>query len=127
MPLPWSSLGLQLLDTTSTYYIQQLNLWGVGGIFIAIVFFLISNLVVLLGTLMIGRRWQCSYLCMLNGFVSEIWSEAFPLIGKKKELNENWLKFFNIFRWIMFIVTMFFVIWWFFRLLGISLYGNRDL
>jgi len=127
MPLPWSTTGLQLMNTSTVYFSEHVLSWGAGGVFAAVVFFLTSNIVVFIGTLIMGRRWQCSYLCMLNGFVSEIWSDAFPLIGKKKELNENWLKFFNIFRWIMFIVTMFFVIWWFFRLLGISLYGNRDL
>lgn len=127
MPLPWSTTGLQLMNTSSVYFSEHVSIWGTGGVFAAVVFFLISNIVVFIGTLIMGRRWQCSYLCMLNGFVSEIWSDAFPLIGKKKELNGNWLKLLNIFRWIMFIVTMFFVIWWSFRLLGISLYGNGDL
>ncbi|MCF8008953.1 MAG: 4Fe-4S dicluster domain-containing protein [Halanaerobiales bacterium] len=126
MPLPWSSLGLQLLDSTSTYYTQQLNLWGVSGIFIAVVFFLISNGVVLLGTLMIGRRWQCSYLCMLNGFVSEIWSKVFPIFGKKKKISSNLLKFLNVFRWIMLGLSLILTTWWLFRIFGIPIKGSKE-
>src|SRR6056297_1906755 len=118
MPLPWSSMGLQLMDSTSTYYNQQVSLWGTTGIFIAVTFFLIANLFVLIGTLLIGRRWQCSYLCMLNGFVSEIWSDIFPLFGKKKKLSKGWLLFLKVFRWLMLVVSLLLTIWWAARLFG---------
>jgi len=126
MPLPWSSMGLQLMDSTSTYYNQQVSLWGTTGIFIAVTFFLIANLLVLIGTLLIGRRWQCSYLCMLNGFVSEIWSDVFPLFGKKKKLSKGWLLFLKVFRWLMLVVSLLLTIWWAARLFGIPIRGNGE-
>ena len=127
MALPWSTMGLQLMDTTSTYYTQQVNLWGTGGIFIATTFFLISNGFVFIGTLLMGRRWQCSYLCLLNGFVSEIWTKAFPLLGSKKRLSGLWLKIIKIFRWLMLTVGLLLTIWWSMRLMGIPLPGSGEL
>lgn len=126
MPLPWSTLGLQLMSPSSTYYSEQLNIWGIRGITIAITFFIIMNIVVFLGTIIGGRRFQCSYLCMLNGFASEIWSDIFPLIGKKKKLNNILLNFFKVLRWVIFIIALFLTIWWVFRLAGIPILGNGD-
>ncbi|SRR6056297_300680 len=125
MPLPWSSMGLQLMDTTSTYYNQQVNIWGTSAIFTAVVFFIIANLIVLIGTLLIGRRWQCSYLCMLNGFVSEIWSDVFPIIGKRKQVNKGWLNFLKVFRWLMFVISLSFTFWWTMRIMDITIIGDE--
>lgn len=127
MPLPWSTLGLQLMSPSSTYYLEQLNLWGIRGVTIAITFFIIVNIIVFIGTIISGRRFQCSYLCMLNGFASEIWTDVFPLLGKKKKLNNIWLKFFKFLRWIIFIITLLITIWWLFRLTNIPILGNGDL
>jgi polyferredoxin len=124
MPLPWSSMGLQLIDSTSMYYNQQISLWGTNGILIAVSFFILSNIFVLIGTLLIGRRWQCSHLCMLNGFVSEIWSEIFPLFGGKKKVSSRWLKFLKFFRWFMLVVSLGLTFWWSIRLFGINIIGN---
>src|SRR6056297_1379532 len=63
MPLPWTTTPLQLLSTESSFYISRISTWGVNGITIALVFFVVYSVVIFVGTLLLGRRWQCSTIC----------------------------------------------------------------
>lgn len=66
MPLPWTTTPLQLLDTTSGFYIGRYPVWGVTGITIALIFFVSMSAIIIIGTLLFGRRWQCSpYVCSM--------------------------------------------------------------
>lgn len=124
MPLPWTSTPLQLLDTTSNFYSSRFPVWGTAGITTALVFFIIMSAIVTIGTLLLGRRWQCSTLCLFNGFASEVFAPAFPLVGKAKKINKRTLKLFSIFRWVFLSISIFFTLYMIFHLLGLSLIGD---
>jgi len=92
MPLPWTNLPLQLLVPESAFYKNFLSLHGVGGITATLLFYLLVTLVVYGGTVIKGRRWQCSTLCLFNGFASEVFDPVFPLAGKAKKTGPGLLK-----------------------------------
>ncbi len=112
MPLPWTTIPLQLLEPLSSFYQNFQALHGLGMISTTLFFYLFLSLVVFIGTLLKGRRWQCSTLCLFNGFVSEVFAPAFPLIGKSKKLSPKALKFFSFLRWFFLLLSMFFVGYW---------------
>jgi ferredoxin-type protein NapH len=124
MPLPWTTTPLQLLHPESSFYISRVNVWGVKGMTSALIFYVCFSTVVVLGTILFGRRWQCSTLCLFNGFASEVFAPAFPLVGKAKEVKPQTLKFFSILRWIFLAIALFFTFYWILFLVGIPLYGN---
>ena len=112
MPLPWSTAGLRLAVRGSSFYQDHLVLWGEGGIASALIFFAAIHVVVLVGTLLLGRRWQCSTICLFNGFASEVFAPAFPLVGKRRKLGKGWLGFFAAMRWLLLGTSLMFTILW---------------
>jgi len=124
MPLPWTTTPLQLLHPQSSIYLSRYPLWGLEGISGVLVFYLCYSILVIAGTLIYGRRWQCSTICLFNGFVSEIFEPAIPLIGKKKKIGKRALRIFTLLRWFFLFVALFFTIWWILFLFDISLPGN---
>lgn len=119
MPLPWTTIPLQLLDTNSVFYLKYLPIFGLTGISLALIFYLVITIVVYGGTLLLGRRWQCSTLCLFNGFVSEIFEPVIPLIGKKKIINRNGLKAFSVLRGAFLGLALFISLYWILLLMGI--------
>lgn len=101
MPLPWGTVPLQLLNSNSSFHLSSLSLWGLTGITAALIFYVCVSAIVILGTFLFGRRWQCSTLCLFNGFVAEVFSPVFPLVGKLKRIRPNTLKIFSIVRWLL--------------------------
>jgi polyferredoxin len=125
MPLPWTTTPLQLLSSESSFYMSRLPAWGVNGITIALVFFVIYSVVILLGTLLMGRRWQCSTICLFNGFAAEVFDPVIPLVGrKKKDLKDKKVKLLYTFKWIFFAIALFFTLYWTLHVLGIYLPGD---
>ena len=112
MPLPWTTIPLQLLEPLSTFYQNFTSLHGIGMISTTLLFYLALSLVIFIGTLLKGRRWQCSTLCLFNGFVSEVFAPALPLIGKSKKLKSPSLRIFAILRWVFFVISLAFVGYW---------------
>lgn len=127
MPLPWSTTGLQLMTPDSNFYLQHLPLWGLGGIGAAVVFFIAMNAFVFVGTLLFGRRLQCSSLCLLNGFVAELWAPALPLVGKARKPGKRGIALVRLVRWIFFALSVGLSLWWLFRAAGIQLPGDAGL
>ena len=84
MPLPWTTIPLQLLNTNSVLYHSTITSLGINGILSALTFFTAISLVVLIGTLLYGRRFQCSTICLFNGFAAEVFDPAIPLVGKEE-------------------------------------------
>jgi polyferredoxin len=123
MPLPWSTTGLQLLDSTSSFYERKNILWGAAGISATIIVFVAVNVFVFIGTLLFGRRLQCSTLCLMNGFVAEIWSPVLPLAGKRKGqkaiLGNRARLALNTARISMFAISSLFTLWWILKISGI--------
>lgn len=127
MPFPWTTTPLQLLDKNSSLYHSTITAWGSGGVSSALVFFICVSVIVLIGTLLFGRRFQCSSICLFNGFAAEVFGPAVPLIGKRKRIKESTLRLLYILRWIFLAVALFFVIFWILYLLGVIIPGNIDI
>jgi len=111
MPIPWSSTALQLMNEQSGFYQSHIPLWGSAGISAVLIFYGLTAIVIYSGTLLMGRRWQCSTICLFNGFISETFSPAFPIIGKRKKRNHG--KVFIYAKWIFLIMSIFFTLFWF--------------
>ncbi|MFO7887169.1 MAG: 4Fe-4S binding protein [Eubacteriales bacterium] len=124
MPLPWTTTPLQLLSSESSFYMSRFPIWGLNGITMALIFFVIYSLVVLVGTLFLGRRWQCSTICLFNGFASEVFDQAIPLIGKRKKVKDKTVKILFAFKWIFFAVAVFFTLYWVLLILGLQVPGE---
>jgi ferredoxin-type protein NapH len=120
MPPPWSTTALQLLDPGSSFHASQLRLWGAAGIAASLAFAAAMAAVVFIGTALLGRRWQCSTLCLLNGFVAEIWTGCFPLAGKVKSPGKKTRAFLRIVRRVMIVLSLCFLGWWIARLAGLA-------
>ncbi|MDF2590394.1 MAG: 4Fe-4S ferredoxin [Anaerocolumna sp.] len=124
MPLPWTSTPLQLLYSNSSFYQSHYPIWGTLGITTALIFYICFSILVIVGTFLFGRRWQCSTLCLFNGFASEIFEPAIPLIGKSKKITPRKKRLFLVLRWIFLIVALFFTLWWVLFLLGVTVPGD---
>ena len=120
MPLPWTTTPLQLLNTNSALYHSTITSWGSSGILSALTFFTAISLVVLIGTLLYGRRFQCSSICLFNGFAAEVFDPAIPLIGKRRRIKPRTLRFMSILRWVFLGIALFFIAYWAIYLLGIN-------
>ena len=112
MPLPWTTSPLQLLYEESSLYMSRFPIWGLSGMTGAFIVYCLWSLMVLVGTLLMGRRWQCSTVCLFNGFASELFSPAFPLLGRKKRISTRSLKIFFLLRILFFSLAVFFICVW---------------
>jgi len=127
MPLPWTTTPLQLLDTNSPFYHSTVAAWGPAGIVTALVFFACISGVVFIGTLLYGRRFQCSTICLFNGFAAEVFEPAIPLLGKKKKSKPVTLRILFILRWLFLAAALFFLFSWILYLFGFILSGNINI
>ena len=124
MPLPWTTTPLQLLYPDSSIYLSRYPVWGVAGISAALIFYVCVSVIIVGGTLLFGRQWQCSTLCLFNGFASEVFAPTFPLIGKVKKMKKGVLNAFSVFKWVSLSLSLFFTIWWILYLSGVGVSGN---
>jgi polyferredoxin len=113
MPLPWSTIPLQVgIEGTSMQQSLTQSI-GLGGIRASVLFFWIYSGFILLGTLLFGRRLQCSKLCLFNGFAAEIFEPAIPLVGKRKNpLTMKKLKLLAMVRTIFILLAFGFTLYW---------------
>jgi len=121
MPLPWTTIPLQLMDPSTAFYLKYLPIFGLTGISMALLFYLLVTIVVLVGTLLLGRRWQCATLCLFNGFASEVFDPVMPLLGSWKKVKARGLKRFAILRWLFLAIALGFTAYWVLYLLGLPL------
>ncbi len=121
MPLPWTTFPLHLFYEESSFYQTRFPLWGAAGITAALIFFVLVNIIVFGGTILLGRRWQCSTLCLFNGFAAEVFAPAFPLIGKRKKVKPAVLKIFSGLKWLLLLLALFFTLFWSLYLSGLPL------
>lgn len=112
MPLPWSTAGLRLAVEGSSFYQDHLLHWGEAGIASALIVFAAIHVIVLVGTLLLGRRWQCSTICLFNGFASEVFAPAFPLFGTRRRLGRGILGFLAVMRWLLLATSLAFMVLW---------------
>ncbi len=111
MPLPWSSLPIQVFNPATPFHTRFVAHWGSSGLGLILICIIFFNAFILVGTLLFGRRLQCSQICLLNGFAGEIFSEAAPVFSKKKAKAGPVLKkVFNIARVLLFAAAIFFTL-----------------
>lgn len=127
MPLPWTTPPLQLLDVNSSLYHSTITSWGPNGIISALIFFACISLIGFIGVLLFGRRFQCSTICLFNGFAAEVFDPAIPLIGKRKKIQPKTLRLLNILRWVFLVISLFFVFYWILYLTKVIAPGNMDM
>ncbi len=127
MPFPWTSLPLQLLVPESTFYQSRFPIWGAAGITTVLLFYLIVSLVVFIGTLLWGRRFQCSKICMFNGFAAEIFAPVIPLTGKKKVITPRKKRVLVWARVVFLLLGIIFFSWWLLFILGVQVPGSLSL
>ncbi|MEJ2242465.1 MAG: 4Fe-4S dicluster domain-containing protein [Candidatus Bathyarchaeota archaeon] len=121
MPFPWTTTPLQLLDANSSLYISTVSSWGANSILSALGFFIVISFVVFIGTLLYGRRLQCSSICLFNGFAAEVFDPGIPLLGKRRNLKHRTVRFMNVIRWLFLGIALFFIAYWVMYLLGITI------
>lgn len=117
MPLPWSTVPLQAGIEGTAMHQGLTQSIGLGGVRASLLFFWIYTACIMVGTLLFGRRLQCSTLCLFNGFASEVFGAAIPLVGRfKPPLSKRGLTFTSLIRKIFFILAFGFTLYWtFFR------------
>jgi polyferredoxin len=90
-------------------------------------FYLFVCGIVFIGTLLLGRRWQCSTICLFNGFASEVFAPVFPLIGKRKIAQPNTVRILTILKWVLFILSIAFTLYWIILISGVAVFENYGL
>jgi polyferredoxin len=85
MPFPWSTLPLQLIDSGTFFGSHFENFHGIDGAAFLLWAYLFYQAIVFGGTIVLGRRWQCSMLCLMNGIHAETLGEALPFITHNKK------------------------------------------
>jgi ferredoxin len=128
MPLPWNTMPLQAGVLDSEFYTTHVLTLGSEGISWALVFFWTYSACIFVGTLVFGRRLQCSTLCLFNGFAAEVFAPAIPLVKRKKTkdaplLGKKAIAWFSFLRWFFFTLSLVFTLYWI--LLRTNLIGNN--
>ncbi len=119
MPLPWTTMPLQASVSSSEFFQRHVSIWGTAGMSWALTFFWVYSTVAFAGTLVMGRRWFCSTLCLFNGFAAEVFGPVMPLVGTKqgrgtkgKGSHQGAFTFFSKFRWIYFGIALLLTGYW---------------
>ncbi len=120
MPLPWTTTPLQLLDEGSAFWLSRFPVWGAAGVTGVLAFYAAATAFVFLGTLLFGRRLQCSMLCLFNGFAAEVFDPAIPLTGHKYKPGARQIAALTIARWGFLAAAVLFTLWWLASLLGLT-------
>ena len=120
MPLPWTTTPLQLLDSHSAFYLSRVPVWGAAGLVGVLIFYGIATVTIFLGTLLFGRRLQCSTLCLFNGFAAEVFEPAMPLLGVARQPSRRQKDALKVARRMMLLIMCFFSLWWTISLFGVT-------
>lgn len=120
MPLPWTTTPLQLLDTGTAFHLSRFPVWGTTGVTSVLVFYGVASALIFVGTMLFGRRLQCSKLCLFNGFAAEVFEPAIPIIGKKREPGKKQGTVLAIARWGFLGLALIFTLWWVGSLMGLT-------
>ncbi|WP_320127476.1 4Fe-4S dicluster domain-containing protein [uncultured Sphaerochaeta sp.] len=126
MPLPWSTMPLQAGIADSPFGMTQLLTLQASGLRFALIFYWIYSFFIFLGTLLFGRRLQCSMLCLFNGFAAEVFEPAIPLV-KRKAIPKKIIPKFTFIRWLFFIISLAFTFYWVLVQLGLPFKGVMEL
>ncbi len=125
MPAPWTTTAWQLMDPSAPFTLSRFPLWGAAGISALLIFFLAINLFVFVGTLLAGRRLQCSMVCLFNGFAAEIFAPVMPLSGASPQVRGRLRKALSVLKYIMLAVALFYTLYWALRAAGINILPQK--
>ena len=120
MPLPWTTTPMQLLDAGSAFHMSRFPIWGAAGVTGVLAFYGAVTVLIFLGTVLFGRRLQCSMLCLFNGFAAEVFDPAIPLIGQRRKPGKGQLAALSIARVGFLSVAILFTLWWLGSLMGLT-------
>lgn len=120
MPLPWTTTPLQLLDEGTAFRLSRFPVWGAAGVTGVLAFYAAATVFVVLGTLLFGRRLQCSMLCLFNGFAAEVFDPVIPLTGHKRKPGARQAAALTVARWVFLAAALLFTLWWLASLLGLT-------
>ncbi len=120
MPLPWTTTPLQLLDAGSAFHLSRFPIWGAAGVTGVLGFYAAVTVLVFVGTVLFGRRMQCSMLCLFNGFAAEVFDPAMPLVGKRRKPGKAQRTALTIARFALLSVAILFTLWWLGSLMGLT-------
>ncbi|MBN2738326.1 MAG: hypothetical protein JXR70_15185 [Spirochaetales bacterium] len=118
MPFPWSTLPFQLADNGNFFNHPFESFHGIDGGFFILLVYVLYQAMVYGGTLFLGRRWQCSMLCLLNGCHAESMGIALPLVAhhpkrkESKQVRPALVKALRIFQLVLFGVNLLLVAAW---------------
>ncbi len=126
MPLPWTTTPLQLLDAGSAFHLSRFPVWGAAGVTAVLAFYGAVTVLVLLGTLLFGRRLQCSTLCLFNGFAAEVFDPVIPLTGTRQKPGKRQMVLLTAARWGFLAAAVLFTLWWVCFLLGLTPAAARE-
>ena len=88
-PFPWSTLPFQLLSIRS-YFGNSFEMpYGADGVTIILYIYFGYQIGLFGGTLLLGRRWHCSMLCLINGGHAESMGVALPLTPHDKKRPQS--------------------------------------
>lgn len=118
MPFPWNSMPFQLLTRGAFFSSHFHPIMGIDGLTVMMWIYCLYQIVAFAGTIIMGRRWQCSRICMMNGLHAESFGPAMPVTSifletkKGKNLKKGAVKFFKIFQIIIFAFNLLLMILW---------------
>jgi ferredoxin-type protein NapH len=85
MPFPWSTLPFQMAGP-GTLFGKQIPGWlGIDSVTLLLWGYFMYQIIVLAGTIILGRKWQCSMICLMNGCHAESLGIALPLVTHNKK------------------------------------------
>lgn len=121
MPFPWTTLPLRLIAGIVYYdpsFQGTQDIYGMVDYSILIFAFLGYQLFTFIGTLFLGRRWQCSMICLYNGCHAESLHFALPLIPHNKQkpdskqIRPSLRKALRVMQLFMFVLSMLLMLFW---------------
>jgi ferredoxin len=124
MPLPWTNSPFLLSDPDSWLSRLVSHSFGPSALGTMTAFYIAWSALVFVGTALFGRRWQCSTLCLFNGFAAECFAPAMPLVGKEKFRGDRARKAFRILRWVFFSLALALTSYWVAFVAGVPLPGK---
>ena len=83
-PFPWLTLPFQLLSKDVFFFNSFEEPYGMYGATIILYGYIGYQLFMFTGVLLLGRRWQCSMICLINGCHAESMGIALPLTPHNK-------------------------------------------
>lgn len=118
MPFPWSTIPFQL-SVTGTLSGKKLPGWmGIDAVTLLLWAYTAYQVIVFAGTVILGRKWHCSMLCLMNGCHAESLGIGLPIVThdkkrpRSKRIRPGLRRAFIIAQRALFAVNLVLVFFW---------------